>query len=298
MFKKLFAKKSSDAKGPIYRFLDVDYSELDQYPDGIDRLQNGDHHGFIIRNVFSKEEVDSIVSNYLEIPSEELNEVNNGMIMYPAPFSLIDQSSENSRDKLNEYYRGTEIFWNNFPNQFGVDFVERCQTTITKMASGRTARTPVGEDGIGSYHPATFKHLVPGKGEFKAHCGNYFHREFPTFYAHMKAISTIRNQMSYFVMLKPSESGGELTLYDVSWEQAEIRHPGDVVLEAPDGKLYDLLDEKQVKRDYLKPGPGDMIVFSGGRIWHKVEVAQGSERYTIGGFMSIAKDDQSIYLWS
>lgn len=298
MFKKFFARKSSEPTGPIYRFLDIDYDEVESYSDGIDNLQNGEQDGYLIRNVFSQEEVDSILSNYTKIPSDELNEVNSGMIIYPAPFSLIDQNSENSKEKLNEYYRGTEVFWNQFQDQFGVDFVQRCQSTIAIMANGRRAETPNGEDGVGSYHPATFKHLVPGKGEFKVHCGNYFHKEFPTFYAHMKAISTIQNQMSYFVMLKPSESGGDLTLYDVSWEQAEIRRTGDTVLEAKDGGLYDLLDTKKVKRDQLQPKPGDMVVFSGGRIWHKVEVAQGTERYTIGGFMSIAKDDKSIYLWS
>lgn len=298
LFRKIFGKKSSDPKGPLYRFLDIDVKELSEHPDGIDKLQNGNHHGFIIRNVFSQDEVQSIVENYLKIPNEDLNEVNSGMIIYPAPFSLIDQNSDNSTYKLNAYYKGTETFWNQFPDQFGVDFVKRCQKTIATIAGNRKATTPKGENGIGSYHPATFKHLVPGKGEFKAHCGNYFHKEFPTFYAHMKAISTIQNQMSYFVMLKPSDFGGELTLYDVSWDQAEIRRTGDTVLEAKNGELLNLLDLKQVKRDQLQPRPGDMIVFSGGRIWHKVEVAQGSERYTIGGFMSISKDDKEIYLWS
>lgn len=298
MFKKLFGRKSNEPKSPVYRFIDVDFKNLAAHKDGIDKLKNGEQDGFIIRNVLSREEVDSVVNNYLKIPKEELNEVDSGMIIYPAPFSLIDQNSGNSTDKLNEYYQGTETFWNGFPDQFGIDFVKRCQNTIGQIAGGRVAKTPKGESGIGGYHPATFKHLVPEKGEFKAHCGNYFHKEFPTFYAHMKAISTIQNQMSYFVMLQPPQSGGELTLYDISWEQAEIRRTGDTVLEAKDGTLFDLLDTNKVKRDQLKLNPGDMVVFSGGRIWHKVEVAQGTERYTIGGFMSIAKDDQSIYLWS
>lgn len=298
MLKKLFSKKKVELNRPIYRFLDVEFSDLENYPDGIDKLQTKEQDGFIIRNVFSKEEIDSILLNYKAIPEDELNEVNSGMIIYPAPFSLIDQNSESSKEKLNEYYRGTSVFWDQFPKQFGVDFVGRCKETIAKISGGREPRIPIGEDGIGNYHPATFKHLVPGKGEFKAHCGNYFHKEFPTFYAHMNTISTIRNQMSYFVMLKQSESGGELTLYDVSWEQAEIRKSGDTILESKEGKLFDLLDEKSLKRDHINPNPGDMIVFSGGRIWHKVEVAQGTERYTIGGFMSIAKDDNAIYLWS
>ena len=54
-------------------------------------------------------------------------------------------------------------------------------------------------------------------------------------------------------MLKPSDSGGELTLYDVSREQVKIRRTGDTLIEAPDGKLYDLLNQTKVKRDYLKP---------------------------------------------
>ncbi len=298
MFKKLFGRKSNESNSPIYRFLDIDVSELAEYSNGIDQLQNREVDGFLIRNVFTPKEIDTIVSNYEKVSVNERTEANSGMIVFPQPFSVVDQTSDNSREKVNEYYAGTEAFWNGFEDRFGVNLVARCSETLEKIGGGRNAIIPKGEQGEGSYHPATFKHLVPGKGEFKAHCGNFFHREFPTFYAHMKEISIIKNQMSYFVMLKPSEYGGELTLYDVSWEEAEIRLNGDTKLEGKRGEIYDLLDDKQVKRIKLTPSPGDMIVFSGGRIWHKVEVARGSERYTIGGFLCRSSDDKDIYMWS
>ena len=114
----------------------------------------------------------------------------------------------------------------------------------------------------------------------------------------MDEISIIENQMSYFVMLDPSEKGGELTLYDVLWENAEIRMNGDTVLKNKDGQTSDLNNHKQVKRQLLSPNAGDMIVFSGGRIWHKVELAEKTRRLTCGGFLTRSRDDQSVYTWS
>lgn len=298
MFKRIFAKRDLKSTSNLYRIIDVDASKLTEHSSGIDQLQNSEVDGFIIRNVFSPAEIEKIVSNYERVSINGRIEANSGMIVFPKPFSIVDQSSGNSREKVNEYYAGTEVFWSGFKEQFGVDFVGRCSETLEKISGGRKAKVPEGEYGEGSYHPATFKHLVPGVGEFKAHCGNFFHGEFPTFYEHMKEISIIQNQMSYFVMLKPSESGGELTLYDVNWEEAEIRLTGDTKLEGKKGEIYDLLNEKQVKRVKLNPNPGDMIVFSGGRIWHKVEVAQGSERYSIGGFLCRSTDDSQLYIWS
>ena len=76
-------------------------------------------------------------------------------------------------------------------------------------------------------------------------------------------------------------------------------HGGFARLEDDEGNQYDLLNEEEVQRKKLKPGPGDMIVFAGGQIWHKVEFVQGSRpRFTIGGFMSRSKDDKTLYFWS
>ncbi|MEM7038253.1 MAG: hypothetical protein AAF570_14815, partial [Bacteroidota bacterium] len=49
----------------------------------------------------------------------------------------------------------------------------------------------------------------------------------------------------------------------------------------------------------IEPTEGDLILFSGGRIWHQVENLSGSRpRITIGGFCARSHDDQSFYFWS
>jgi hypothetical protein len=49
----------------------------------------------------------------------------------------------------------------------------------------------------------------------------------------------------------------------------------------------------------IRLAPGDMILFTGGRIWHRVEPVEGeSERVTIGGFVALAQDGERVYFWS
>ena len=100
-------------------------------------------------------------------------------------------------------------------------------------------------------------------------------------------------------MLQPSDKGGELTLYNLRWNDVKIRLSGDTVLVDEKGKKYDLLNKKQVPRISIAPQAGDMIVFSGGQIWHKVEFVKGTtNRITLGGFLSFTKDEKGLYIWS
>lgn len=296
--KKLFGKKEVVPTEPLYRIADVDASDLSAYADGIDRLQNETLDGFIIRNVLNREQLDKIIEAHDKLGPETKYVSDTGMVFFPVPFSKVDQTVEGAVQELEKYFLNYEEIWKNFPTQFGVDFEGIVQGVLTNIAGGRKVETPIGINNVGKYSTAGLKHLIPDEGLFKAHCGNLFHKEFPTFYTHMNQISTVENQMSYFVMIEPSKAGGELTLYDVLWKDAEIRMKGDVVLKGKNGELYDLEGPKKVRQQMLAPGPGDMIVFSGGRIWHRVEMVRHTRRLTCGGFVSLSKDDTKLYTWS
>lgn len=296
--KNLFGKKEVEVVEPVYRIADVDASDLSAYFDGIDRLQNETLDGFIIRNVFNRAELDKMIAAHDKLGPETKYISDTGMVFYPIPFSRIDQTVEGAQEEMKKYFLEYEEIWKNFPTQFGVDYEGRVHEVLTKIAGGRKLETPRGPNDVGYYSPAGLKHLIPGEGHFKAHCGNLFHKEFPTFYTHMNQISKVENQMSYFVMIDKPLKGGELTIYDVLWTEAEIRLKGDTVLQGKNGELYDLEDETKVRRQHLDPGPGDMIVFSGGRIWHKVELVQYTRRLTCGGFVSLSIDDTKLFTWS
>lgn len=295
----LFTRKRKKEDENLYKMIEIDASELSSYPNGLDDIMKRYIDGFLVRNALSLDSVEKLIQFYENLDESERHEVNGGMIQHPAPFSWMEQSSGDSKEALIRFHKEAEARWDKFPQSSGVDFVGEMRSVVEKISGNRSIEVPTGAGGQGIYNPATYKYLVPGQGEFKAHCGNYFHNEFPFVYEHMKEISLIKDQMSYFVMLAPSEIGGELTLYDIEWSEAEIRETGDTVLVKHDGTKVDLLNEKKLARKKLSPNPGDMIVFAGGQIWHKVEVPEGKKpRRTIGGFLTFAKDDESIYIWT
>ena len=279
------------------KFVEVDAQDLSNFNEGIDNLQNHDIDGFLIRNVLNEHEIQSILNGYARIPKKDIVEVNEGMYIYPTPFSHFNDSGNDESNGMSDFFQSAYDFWNTFGVNFEMDFIERMQSVVQQMGGNRDVTVPLGVNDVGTYHPATIRYLEPGKGEFNVHCGNFFHKEFPSFYEHMSQISTIQNQMSYFVLLQNAEAGGELTVFDLYWDEAEIRTGG--VIETKSGKKWKLDGKGALSSVKVKPQVGDMIIFSGGRVWHKVEKPIGTKgRFTIGGFLSLSKDDKSIYLWS
>jgi hypothetical protein len=49
----------------------------------------------------------------------------------------------------------------------------------------------------------------------------------------------------------------------------------------------------------LKPEEGDLLLFAGGNIWHRVLTVQGNKsRITIGGFIAETNMPGRYYIWS
>ncbi len=50
------------------------------------------------------------------------------------------------------------------------------------------------------------------------------------------------------------------------------------------------------RKQYINPDIGDMVIFNGGRIWHKVADFDGDKnRITVGGFLAHSQDNQTVY---
>lgn len=304
MFKKIFdffknEPKLASSSLPLYDFRDVTVEELKEYPNGIKDIYNRKFDGFIIRNVLSTEEASTILDNLDRIQSDKKTKIDEGFSSYPKAFSQVDQRSNNSATLLEEYFLECVTFRETFPIVFGVDFEKKVIATLSAIAGGRKVTAPTGYNNKGTFTPMNFRVLRPQMGRIKAHCGNYFHNEFPNFFSYLSAFSHVKDQLSYFVMLQRPESGGELTLFDQEWKDAHERLNGDIILKTLNGELKNLEDENQVQRQYITPNVGDMIIFAGGQIWHRVETVQGTQhRFTCGGFLSVAKDDSAVYYWT
>lgn len=299
IFKGLFKEDEPVNVAELYNFIDVEFSEIEKYSSIMDDISAGTKgiDGIIIRNVFTKDEVASIKQDLSKVDDEGIR-INEGLITIPKAFSQVDQASFSSDEKLKEIFLDVERIWKRFGNDFRVPLKERIYEALRSISGDREMVVPAGLDDVGHYTPATFKRMLPGEGSLVPHCGNYFHNEFPYLFNHLGQDSYIHDQMSFFITIQPAEEGGELVLYDVLWEEAEVRE-NHTVLHMKNGKTKDLENPKQTRTQPFKPNAGDLLCFAGGRIWHRVSYVKGNQqRITLGGFLSPSKDGTKTYFWS
>ena len=282
---------------PIYSWQEGSVDDLGSDPDAFRRIYEREICGIRIVGALSRDEVETIRDRVIAIPETEFTDLPGGLRTLPMSFAQQAQLSEGSRAKLRSYHLEGLEYRETFPDRFGVDLESRIIDVVGRIAGGRTVGVPDGFEG-GSLNTGLFRRLTPGCGVFKAHCGNYFHEEFPSFYDGLTRTLRVKDQLSYFVLIQKPDVGGQLTLFDVEWDRARTRLPGDTVLVDRDGHQLDLEDERAVRRQFIDPDPGDMILFSGGPIWHRVELVKGAaERITFGGFMALTHDDRGIRFW-
>lgn len=292
-FKNLFSQPDP------FNFMEVQPSDLDQWPDGIRNIHDRKLDGFLIRGALSPEEVQTLLDGLHSLPEEEIIKVNEGISMFPETFAQYAGKTKDSDDTNEAYFKASEAYQKSFAERLGFDFEAKVHEILGKLSGGRPMRPTPGLSGSGSFIPFNFRMLPAGPGELKSHCFNFFLNEFPQFFGKLAKKAKVENQLSFFVTLQPAESGGELTLFDAYWKDVEIRLPGGKQLQGKDGKIYDLTNPKKCYQKVLIPQAGDMILFCGSQIWHQVNIVKGTRpRITLGSFLSLSHDDSEIYYWT
>lgn len=258
----------------------------------------------IFTNVFSKEEVESMRKGIAALPDDARNPILGGDV-FPKIFAQVvlqKHESESLRQEfMKRYFTDSEKTNANFESLIGVDFTAKLESFFAKISGGRKIRVPKGYDQIGNYANATIRRYFPDEGFISVHSGNYFQKEFDAFYTHLSSQVNVMNQLSYFVTINQPEDGGELTLFDLEWKDAQGKasRTEDKHVQLLNGKLADVQKSGSVKRQYMNPPEGAILLFAGGQIWHHVEPVKGKKtRITIAGFMGFSFDDKEVLYWS
>lgn len=294
---------TSNIQDDLFSWKYLDVSELDQFPDAIKDIYDKKFDGIIIRNVCSQEEIATMKAAIEGMDTDIMIPTGVGH-SFPRLFAQLvkpDDDFSQERDNIKAYFSECEKLPETLNEHIHFDIRTRIESIFEKIAGGRSVEIPKGFDKEGRYPGTSIRINYPGKGFIMVHSGNYFQQEFPKFYEHLKTEVNVTDQLSYFLTVNPAEIGGELTLFDLLWEPGQTkesaRHDNEIFL--PDGTKLDSSPDSPLKRMKVKPGAGDLLIFSGGPIWHKVELVEGTQnRITIGGFLSFTEDEKAIKYWT
>lgn len=286
---------TKDRKEPIFRLLDIHVSEIKNHPNTLkDMIFNRHLDGAIIRDVFSKETLDRVVYRL------EKSDIMGSIFISPSAkykeFSkapdIFGQPIVGTNPNLHDYFAYATAFRKECRKLFqdSFDFEEQIESILRDLSGNLPVRIPNGPEKEQTYASATIR-VLPNSHEIKVHVGNEFHR-LPQSH-HLNNLLDLTDQLSYFVPLSVPEAGGELVVYTLEWDSeerndkaAEIHHLDNKSLEQYNSMVF-------------APGAGDLLIFDGGRYYHRVTPVIGSHpRRTIGGFLAFSRDRDAVYYWS
>lgn len=140
--------------------------------------------------------------------------------------------------------------------------------------------------------------IIPSSyGEIKIHADNNFYPSNSELFSSFADEVDLSNHVSCILTIQKANSGGNLVLHDIDYlEYDRLSANGLAVISKSTGKEREIKDFKSYE---INVSEGDLVLFSGGQIWHSVNKMSGeNDRITYGGFSALSRDGKKIYLWT
>lgn len=250
----------------------------------LDALLDRQLDGITVRGVLGADEASAMLRR---LPPDAWSEWTFGGLIGRS----VGMVGESERERT-EYFAEATAARALFAESLGFDPHQRIAEVLSPMAGGAALLAP-GAPGR-SYLPGQLRKWLPGRS-LPAHIGNEFHSDREdSAVDDLAATTRVRDHLSYFVVLQAPESGGALSVYELTEQEEDGRRLGPFGLADRDDSFFD-----EVPRVQFTPVVGDLIVFGGGWRWHRVDPVGGStERITYGGFCAPSVDGQNLHLWA
>ena len=258
------------SKFQFLRFIEFEYNTIAQHSGLLSQLWNDQLDGIILREVISP----SVISSFLSLLSKPITN-----------FRVL----ASQLDDLDKYYSDAADYNLNLPAIWGDDNKTWPQffSDILQVLYGRAAYVPYFADD--KCCASSTVRIISNGNELTTHCGNQFAYNSSKF-EDLNAISLLDNQVSYFLLLQVPSEGGELTIFDAKWSN-RFQYSNQ-----NNDFIHSIESRDSIKLDLRA---GDLLIFQGGQIYHRVERAQGAiPRITLGGFITPSLDKQKLYFWS
>lgn len=292
-------KRRESEEEDLFRFLFIDAADVAKYPTAITDMYERRLDGIIVRGALPGEAVDTVVERL------ERNEFGMDPVKFPAFAHLetaphvLGRTLLSAGEQMENYFADAQRFREQCRSLFRqtADFEQCIERVFVALSGGLPVQVP--EDPRGrSYTSATIR-VLPDGHEIGIHVGNDFLRLAQC--QHLAGLLDTTDQLSYFVSLSVPDSGGELVVYALEWDDVAPYAPKDNIgmPAVYDSSHYNFILMERYEKTLFRPGPGDLLIFDGGRYYHRVSHAQGDRpRRTIGGFLAFSKARDSIYYWS
>lgn len=255
--------------------------------------------GIIFKKFLNQDEIQKVRDGfYNNIPTHQKTKINDGFTSYPISFAQFTQAKKHGTMNIEEYTLIASNLISTQEEVFGLNILEKISNFLCSLECFEHVQPIFNKEHNKYLVPFNFRELLPGNGELIIHCENLFFNEFPDFFNWLNVMDVKDNKLSYFIPLQNTELGGELCCFDLNWKNVKHRETPHVLKDATFNDI-DIEDTTAVKRKFVKPDEGDLLLFAGGNVWHRVEKVRGiKSRITLGGFIAETYTEGEYCIWS
>lgn len=290
-------KRRESSEDELFHFLVIDVGDVAKYPTAIADMYERRLDGIIVRGALPADAIDTIVERlerdeFGMTPVKFVGSTDGEVAPHVLGRSLLSSGAE-----MESYFADAEQFREQCRALFRdtVDFEQCIERVFVALSGGLPVSIPQDPQGR-SYTPATIR-VLPNGHEIGIHVGN----DFPHLSQcqHLVGLFDTTDQLSYFISLSVPDGGGELVVYALEYDDAPPAPTGTGMPALYDSSHYNFMLVDRFEKTLFRPGPGDLLIFDGGRYYHRVTHTRGDRpRRTIGGFLAFSKARDSVYYWS
>ena len=277
---------------PSFRLEAVAAARVAEMGGALDAMLAGELDAVIVREVFSATESEGLVAA-LRAQDSDLPVLNTGGTVIIGPPHPMGRFQPAEAAALFEAYLDAAGPWGPMLSALPHAPLARVVDTFRALAGGRDVDL-AHTDGGRPFSPGTFRGLAESK-QMQIHRGLYF-LQLKTFETLARVVDC-GNQLSAFMPIALPDDGGAIELFHAS---DYLSGAGTEQGEA--GEISRELAETIVREhpgQALPVGRGDLLVFNGGRIYHRVSAVVGPRwRWTFGMFLNRSRDLQRWLYWA
>lgn len=261
------------------KIISLTMEELNSRNTYYDDIYNLKIDGIIIKSFITNDEI-----KYFK---KQLNSYTPAVI-YVTDFGYtVGQTLSNST--LENYFEKSTVFKEDLTQLISFNFIDRFEQFLNKISGKANASIPrINKEKI--FCPATFRIMNPFQGALKIHSEKMVNSLKPLNNELLSKVNSGKQELSFFIMMQNPVKGGNLILFDKRYSDCNY----NISKGLPSWK-----DTIGNKAKVLKLEEGDLILFNGGELLHRIEDIRGeNSRITLAGFSDYSKQSDKIHYWS
>lgn len=258
------------------------------------KLYDGSLDAVVVRQAFPVDVLESVASRLQRsdaaepwerpnsvVPSEDIWVLGTDTPATPTCKAPRGASLDAYLDGASKHVEASRVF----PSTF--DVAAETARLLSELADGRPVTVPASGNGRG-YTPYTLRLLKEGK-QISVHHDYHYKLDL---YRELSPLLDTTTLISFFVTLQRPDSGGALIVYALnSDDPAQPR--------LANGRSDLAAIEAGYENERFELYPGDFILLTSGRRFHRVEPIVGATpRITLGGFLALDRNHERVLFWS